>query len=97
MLNTLHNDSIIEVYTTYRHNGLCNYLFPLADMDLEGLLSGKKSSTSFGDSIEVLKAIHGLSTAISALHEFNDATLEAEFKGCHHDLKISWSRNVVFC
>jgi serine/threonine protein kinase len=87
MLNTLHNDSIIEVYTTYRHNGLCNYLFPLADMDLEGLLSGKKSSTSFGDSMDVLKAIHGLSTAISALHEFNDATLEAEFKGCHHDLK----------
>ena len=87
MLNTLSNDSIIQVYISYKHKGVYNFLFPLADMDLASFLKAMPRPSPFDTDGAIVKALHGLSSALSDVHEFNSEKLGVEFKGCHHDIK----------
>ena len=92
MLNTLHNKSIIQLYVSYKHKGIYNFLFPMADMDLEHLLTAASKPVPFQDDTTIIKALFGLGTALAGIHEFYSEQLGIEFKGCHHDLK---PRNIL--
>lgn len=92
MLNTLHNKSIVQLYISYKHKGVYNFLFPMADMDLENLLTAASKPIPFQDDTIIIKALFGLGTALAAVHEFYSEQLGVEFKGCHHDLK---PRNIL--
>ncbi|RFU33952.1 hypothetical protein B7463_g2366, partial [Scytalidium lignicola] len=92
MLNTLHNKSIVQLYISYKHKGVYNFLFPMADMDLEHLLTAASKPVPFQDDIAVIKALFSLGAALAGVHEFYSEQLGVEFKGCHHDLK---PRNIL--
>ena len=92
MLNSLDNKHIIQLYISYKHKGVYNFLFPMADMDLECLLTRSSKSTQFQTDLAIVKALHGLGTAIASVHNFYSEKLDIEFKGCHHDLK---PRNIL--
>jgi serine/threonine protein kinase len=87
MLNTLNNENIIQVYISYKHKGIYNFIFPLADMDLAKFIETSPRPALFESDAAIMRALHGLASAISDVHEFNSKKLGVEVKGCHHDLK----------
>ena len=92
LLNTLNKKHIIQLYLSYKHQGSYNFLFPLADGDLEILLTKGPHAGRFGSDTSILKALWGLGVAIASLHDFYSEKLGVEFNGCHHDLK---PRNIL--
>ena len=82
---------IVRILGSYVHKGKYNLLFPLAEMDLEDVFSGKRP-TLFSRLDQVIEELRGLSTALNAVHECKSRDPGVSLVGCHHDLK---PRNIL--
>ena len=61
-------------------------LFPIADGDLDNLLSQERNSNFVNDRIFV-ESLYGLSLGIKALHEYFSSSFDLRLIGCHYDLR----------
>jgi hypothetical protein len=86
LLKNTRNVHIVKILGSYVYKQTYNILFPLADMDLEDLLSGRKT-TIFVHLDEVMEELRGLSSALNDLHSYRSGELGLSLVGCHHDLK----------
>jgi serine/threonine protein kinase len=91
---------IVELLGSYEQKGpneyesSYNFIFPLADKDLDKFLLQDPKPKDFCDNSAFLEELYGLASALNDVHEFrfqfkelDDANME--LLGCHHDLKPS--------
>lgn len=87
MLRLLRHPNIVELLGVYTHNGMHNFLFPLAsEGNLANLLQSERSP-HFPSNEDYFVALAGLGSAVCAMHDYSSETIQAI--GCHHDLKPS--------
>ncbi|KAI5806394.1 kinase-like domain-containing protein [Peziza echinospora] len=87
-LRELRHPNIIEILCSFNHETTHNLLFPVADGDLEALLCGSlPRDPHFKHDYAILREMHGLASAIGAMHEFTIAQYNVTMVGCHYDLK----------
>lgn len=98
LLGSLRHENIIELLAAYTKDGIPNLLFAPAELDLHDFLLQPNRPPGFEDDIPVLKALHGLSSAVAYLHNFrsrphiSDNVPPISLNGCHHDIK---PRNIL--
>jgi len=91
---------IVELLGSYEQKGRneyessYNFIFPLADMDLDQFLQQDAKPNHFCDNTAFLDELYGLASALNDVHEFRFQFKELdntgmELLGCHHDLKPS--------
>ncbi|UKZ70844.1 uncharacterized protein TrAtP1_011813 [Trichoderma atroviride] len=87
ILNELKHANIIQLLTSYTHNGRHNLIFPFVqDGNLEKLFKGDRP-LQFDSDEKFLIALCGLSSAIQEVHYYTLQRLKIDLLGCHHDLK----------
>ena len=89
LLRHTKNPRIVEILGSYVYKGVYNLLFPVADMDLEEYLDGKRVSRSFKNADEMFEELRGLASALEDVHLYRCQEIELDLIGCHHDLKPS--------
>ncbi len=89
LLRHTRNPRIVEILGSYVYNGVYNLLFPVADMDLEEFLGGKRASWAFKYRDEMFEELRGLTSALEEVHLYRCQEIQLELIGCHHDLKPS--------
>ncbi|KAL8791675.1 MAG: hypothetical protein Q9195_005758 [Heterodermia aff. obscurata] len=87
MLRLLRHPNIVELLGVYTHDGMHNFLFPLASEGTLAELFRSERSPHFQSSEEYFIALAGLGSAVCAMHDYSSESLRAI--GCHHDLKPS--------
>ncbi|KAI1321914.1 kinase-like protein [Xylariaceae sp. FL0255] len=93
VLNHLKHPNIVELLSSFTHDGKHSLLFPLAkDGSLQDLLTTQRSRTRFQSDQSLLVALAALSSAVEHVHNFSQSALNLELIGCHHDLR---PRNVL--
>jgi serine/threonine protein kinase len=87
-LRCLKHTNIINLITAYTKGTTYNFIFPVADGDLQDLLFPKHRIPDFKIDInEMLRSLWGLSSAIDAVHEYSAEEFEVHRIGCHYDIK----------
>lgn len=98
LLGSLRHENIVELLAAYTKDGVSNLLFAPAELDLHDFLFLPNWSQGFEEEITILKALHGLLSAVAYLHNFRSRppTLSnlpgISMNGYHHDIK---PRNVL--
>jgi serine/threonine protein kinase len=98
LLGSLRHRNIVELITFYSQNGLTNLLFPKADLDLHQFLLLRCRPSAFQDDATLFQSLHGLSSGLAYLHNFNPRSTSSEdpttptLYGYHHDIK---PRNIL--
>ena len=87
MLRLLHHPNIVELLGVYTHNGMHNFLFPLASGGNLAKLFQSERSPHLQSNEDYIVALAGLGSAVCAMHDYSSESLQAI--GCHHDLKPS--------
>lgn len=86
MLRCLKHPNIVKLHTSYTHKGIHNLLFPIAEGNLADFLQNERSP-QFNHDHQIFQALHGLSSAIEKVHNYESTEHDARMIGCHHDLK----------
>lgn len=87
-LRCLKHPNIINLITAYSKGTTYNFIFPVAEGDLQDLLYPKSSIPDFKiDVNNMLRSLWGLSSAIEAVHEYSAEEFQACRIGCHYDIK----------
>ena len=89
MLAGIRHPSIVELLAAFRHGLTYNFIFPLADMDLEALLHQEQRPLAFENDRAFYQAISGLANALENIHnfEYKNQDIVMSQIGFHHDLK----------
>ena len=65
-----------------------NFLFPVTDGNLQQLIDGElPREQHFKEDHSIIRELHGLATAINAVHTFSVDKYNVTMVGCHNDLK----------
>ncbi|KAL6689621.1 kinase-like domain-containing protein [Trichoderma pleuroticola] len=87
ILNELKHANIVQMLTSYTHNGRHNLIFPfIQEGNLETLFQGTRP-LQFDSDEKFLTALCDLSSAIQEVHYYTLERLNINMIGCHHDLK----------
>ncbi|KAG8529916.1 uncharacterized protein KY384_005397 [Bacidia gigantensis] len=89
MLLKLRHSSIVQLLAAFSHGSTYNYIFPLADMDLESFLHRSPRHPEFTDDRSIFRAMAGVASALENIHDFvyREQDLHVSKIGFHHDLK----------
>ncbi|MCJ1264738.1 hypothetical protein MMC22_004613 [Lobaria immixta] len=89
LLSLVNHPNIVRLLASYVYDDIFNMIFPLADGNLEEVLSQSRFMHDAGK-LAVLHQIYGITSAINALHNFQmigEQGLDLSKSGYHHDLK----------
>lgn len=89
MLGRLRHRSIVHLLAAFTHRSTCNFIFPLADLDLEAFLHLEPRYPPFASDRTIYQAMAGIASALENVHdfEFKDQGMTMSQIGFHHDLK----------
>lgn len=85
----MNHPNIVRLLASYVYDDRFNMIFPLADGNLEEVLSQSRFMHDAGK-LAILHQIYGITSAINALHNFQmigEQGLDLSKSGYHHDLK----------
>lgn len=91
-LRCLDHPNIIRLITAFTRGEEYNFLLPVANGDLERLLSSPDTEPYFPTIDAILNSLWGLSSAIEAVHDFFAEEHKMRKIGCHYDIKPSTLR-----
>lgn len=94
LLRCLHHPNIIKLLTAYTIDSTHNFLFPVADGDLNTFFRLECRPPGFETENEVLQALYKLASAIESVHNYFSDDFNVQKFGCHYDLKPG---NILFC
>jgi serine/threonine protein kinase len=85
LLRKLHHPHILELFGSYRQNGIQNFLFPCADQDLHRFFRSQNSLTAD----DIYLSLYRLADALAHIHRYTyqDGEVQLERIGYHHDLR----------
>ena len=86
-LRCLHHPSIVRLVTAYRKGDTYNFLFPVADGDLQKFLSLENRPAPFESNQAIYDALWSLSSAIESMHSYFSSAFDIRQIGCHYDIK----------
>ncbi|RYO75494.1 hypothetical protein DL764_010377 [Monosporascus ibericus] len=87
-LNHLKHPNIVELLSSFTHDGKYSLLFPLAEEgNLERLLTKERHDTKFQSDQSLAVALAALASAVEHVHNFSQSKLDLKLIGCHHDLR----------
>ena len=92
-LRCLQHPNIITLITAFSKGITHNFLFPVADRDLDKLLKTDYRLPDFQPVTEIVGSLWGLSSALDAVHNYFFSQLNIQQIGCHYDIK---PRNILF-
>ena len=89
MVRRLRHRSIVHLLAAFIHGSTYNFIFPLADMDLETFLHLESRHPAFDSNTSIYLAMAGIASALTSIHdyEFKDQDMAMSYVGFHHDLK----------
>lgn len=91
LLRGLRHSNIIELLGSYTHRGQHNFLFPLLPLNLADFLRHETRFESFQQNVTFYNALHGLSSAIEAVHNLHIHGQQYQdglaMIGYHHDIR----------
>ncbi|KAF3915108.1 hypothetical protein ABW20_dc0100546 [Dactylellina cionopaga] len=87
LLRMLKHPCISQLLASYTYQNTYNLLFPRADCDLAQMLELRGGHRDFSHPFDFYRALHGLCSALAAVHEFFNPETGLKLKGYHHDLK----------
>ena len=89
LLKLVKHDSIIELLASFTQGDSLNFLFPLADMDLDTLFSLEKRPNCWEEDTAFFRAMGGVASGLKTIHNFEHQTpnMSMSLNGFHHDLK----------
>lgn len=86
-LRCLNHPNIIRLVTAFAKGDEYNFLLPVADGDLAGLLQSPISGPFSSMNDDTLALLWGLSSALEAVHTFFADEFNVRKIGCHYDIK----------
>jgi serine/threonine protein kinase len=86
-LKLLHHPNVIEVLGSYAYRGEVNLVFRRAEGGTLADLLENPPTPAFQSNKAFLKALSGLCSAVSIVHQHVSSKTDLEMIGCHHDLK----------
>ena len=88
-LRCLQHPNIITLITAFSKGTTHNFLFPVADRDLNKLLETDYRLPGFQTVTEIVGSLWGLSSALDAVHYYFFPKFGIRQIGCHYDIKPS--------
>lgn len=92
-LRCLQHSHIIRLIIAFTKGTIHNFLFPVANEDLEDLLNFPHRSLKFRNQIEIFESLWELFSALESVHNFFFPQLNIRQVECHYDIK---SKNILF-
>lgn len=84
-LTSIRHPNILELLGSYTYRGKHNFLFPLADTDLEMAFKLDDQLLGFPDKTSLFLALPDLASALEKIHAYTSEDMS--WIGCHHDIK----------